>query len=223
MRVVGIVAPLAPRGVSIRENSFYGAPGGKWAQETCAGCPQQRYATGEAGKVQGWDHVGIVEWFCGNWARGVSIRGKFVLSIRLGYKTSHHVTKRSSEPRVAYPKVKVQVRDRVRVVRIVSPFAPRGVSIQGVNGHRRPSAGGPEQLYATGEPGKVQGRDRVGIVERSRVKGPLGSVFGENLFYRETQDTRPGGRHVAKRSSDPRVAYPEVNIRGKFVLSSPRE
>ena len=105
--LVRVVAPLAPRGVSIHENSFYRAPGGKWAQETCAGCPQQRYATGEPGKVQGWDRVGIVEWFCGNWARGVSIRGKLVLSIRLGYKTSHHVAKRSSEPRVAYPKVKV--------------------------------------------------------------------------------------------------------------------
>ena len=58
MRGLGIVALLAPRGVSIRENSFYRAPGGKWAQETCAGCPQQRYATGEPGKVQGWDRVG---------------------------------------------------------------------------------------------------------------------------------------------------------------------
>ena len=42
--------------------------------------------------------------------------------------------------------------------------------------------------------------------------GPLGSVFRENLFYRETQGTRLGGRHVAKRSSDPRVAYPEVKV-----------
>ena len=126
VRVVGIVAPLAPRGVSIQENSFYRAPGGKWAQETCAGCPQQRYATGEPGKIQGWDRVGIVECFYGNWARGVSIQGKFVLSIRLGYKTNHHVAKRSSEPRVAYPEVKVQLRDRVRVVHIVSPFAPGG-------------------------------------------------------------------------------------------------
>ena len=71
--------------------------------------------------------------------------------------------------------------------------------------------------------------------------GPAGSVFGENSFYRETREHDEGGRHVAKRSSDPRVAYPEVNIqvrdlvrvvgivapfalrgfsiRGKFVLS----
>ena len=52
----------------------------------------------------------------------------------------------------------------------------------------------------------------MGIVERSRVKGPLGSVFGENKFYRETQGTRLGGRLVAKRSSDPRVAYPKVKV-----------
>ena len=75
--------------------------------------------------------MGIVEWSCGNWAHGVSIQGKFVLSTRLGYKTSHHVAKRSSEPRVAYPEVKVQVRDLVQVLNIVFPFAPRGVSIQG--------------------------------------------------------------------------------------------
>ena len=42
--------------------------------------------------------------------------------------------------------------------------------------------------------------------------GPAGSVFGENSFCRETRGTRRGGRHVAKRSSDRRVAYPEVNV-----------
>ena len=75
------------------------------------------------------------------------------------------------------------------------------------------------------------------------VTGPAGSVFGENSFYRETWGTSQGGRHVAKRSFDPRVAYPEVKVQvrdlvrivgivapfvpsgvgtqGKFVLSSP--
>ena len=74
--------------------------------------------------------------------------------------------------------------------------------------------------------------------------GPGGSVFGENSFYRETRGRRRGGRHVVKRSSDPRVAHPDVKVqvrdlvrvvgivapfapmgastRGKFVLSSPR-
>ena len=74
--------------------------------------------------------------------------------------------------------------------------------------------------------------------------GPAGSIFGDNSFYRETRGTRRRGRHVAKSSSDPRIAYPEVNvqvrdlvrvvgivapfaprafsIRGKFVLSRSR-
>ena len=43
--------------------------------------------------------------------------------VRRGYST-----KRSSDPRVANPEVKVQVRD---LVDIVNPFAPRGVSIPG--------------------------------------------------------------------------------------------
>ena len=34
------------------------------------------------------------------------------------------MAKRSSDPRLAYPDVKVQVRDLVRVVGIVAPFCP---------------------------------------------------------------------------------------------------
>ena len=48
--------------------------------------------------------------------------------------------------------------------------------------------------------------------------GPAGSVFGENSFYRETRGTRRGGRHVAKRSSDPRVAYPEVKVQVRDLV-----
>ena len=43
------------------------SPGDKWAKETCAGCPQQRYIPGEPGNVQGGDRVGIVE---GSWVPG---------------------------------------------------------------------------------------------------------------------------------------------------------
>ena len=62
--------------------------------------------------------------------------------------------KRSSGPRVANPEVIIQVRDLVRLVGIVAPFAPRGVSIRGkfvilspsgVNGHRRPVPGTPSR------------------------------------------------------------------------------
>ena len=50
--------------------------------------PQQRYMPEEPGNVQGRDRVGIVEESCGYRVRGVSIRGKFVLSRNPGYKTS---------------------------------------------------------------------------------------------------------------------------------------
>ena len=58
------------------------------AKETCVGCPQEPHATEEPGKVQGRDHVGIVEGSCVYLAHGVSIRGKFVLSRNPEYKTT---------------------------------------------------------------------------------------------------------------------------------------
>ena len=77
----------------------------------------------------------IVEGSCGYRARRVSIRGKFVLSRNPGKTVEdeggRHVVKRSSDPRVAHPDVKVQVRDLVRVVGIVAPFAPMGASTRG--------------------------------------------------------------------------------------------
>ena len=77
--------------------------------------------------------MGIVEGSCGYRARGVSIRRKFVLSRNTGYKSrwGRHVAKRSSDPRVAYPEINIQVRDLVRVVGVVAPFAPRGLSVRG--------------------------------------------------------------------------------------------
>ena len=41
------------------------------------------------------------------------------------------MSKRSSDPRVANPEVKIQVRDLVPVVGIVAPFAQQGVKIRG--------------------------------------------------------------------------------------------
>ena len=62
----GYCCPLSPHWEPVPgENSFYRAPGRKWAQETCAGCPKQRYIPGEPGKVQGRDRVGILEGSCG--------------------------------------------------------------------------------------------------------------------------------------------------------------
>ena len=49
-----------------------------------------------------------------------------------------HVVKRSSDPRVAHPDVKVQVRDLVRVVGIVAPFAPMGAGPRENSFYRAP-------------------------------------------------------------------------------------
>ena len=47
--------------------------------------------------------------------------------------------------------------------------------------------------------------------------GLAGSVFGENSFYRETWGTRLRGQ-VANRSSDPRIAYPEVKVQVRDLV-----
>ena len=54
--------------------------------------------------------------------------------------------------------------------------------------------------------------DRVGIVEGSFVYLARRSVFGEIRFIEKPGVQDYGGRRVAKRSSDPRVAYSEVKV-----------
>ena len=135
---------------------------------------------------------GIVEGPCGYRAREVSIGENSVYRETWGTKREgRNVAKCSSDPRVAYTGVKVQVRDLVRIGGIFDPFAPRG-SLPGENSfHQAPGgkyaqetcAGCPQQRYVPGEPGKVRGRKRVGIVEGTRGTGPAGSVFGENSFF----------------------------------------
>ena len=48
--------------------------------------------------------------------------------------------------------------------------------------------------------------------------GPAGSVFGEIRFIEKHRVQDEGGRHVAKYSSDPRQAYPEVKPQGQDLL-----
>ena len=79
-----------------------------------------------------------------------------------------HVAKRSSDPRVAYPEVKVQVRDQVRVVASVGPLPHGGfvpgknsfIEPQGVNWHRRPVPGAP----SNGKPRDSESKFRDGTV-----------------------------------------------------------
>ena len=73
--------------------------------------------------------------------------------------------------------------------------------------YRVPPAG-----YTTGKPVKVQGRDRVGIVEDFYGLWARGvSIWGKFVL-----STNPGyttrDSHVAKSSSYPRVAYPEIKV-----------
>ena len=145
------------------------------------------------------------------------------------------MAKRSSDPRVAYPEVKVQVRDLVRVVGIVSPVAPRGsvfgkirfIEQQGINGHRRLMPGAP-QRYATGEPGKAQGRDRMGIVEGSREYRAYGVSIRGKFVLSRNPGSRLEDRHEVGTGPSACCGYccliypTEFNIWGKFFLSSPR-
>ena len=65
---------------------------------------------------------------------------RFIEKPRVKDEGSRHVVKRSSDPRVAHPDVKVQVRDLVRVVGIVAHFAPTG-SAPGENSFYRAPGG----------------------------------------------------------------------------------
>ena len=80
---------------------------------------------GRAGQTSESGPCGVVEGSCGYRARGVSIRGNFVLSRNMGYKTwgGRHVAKRSSDPRQAYPDVKFQC-DKL----VILPLLPLGAS-----------------------------------------------------------------------------------------------
>ena len=128
VRVVVIVDPFDPWGSVPGKNSFYRGPGGKWAQETCARCPKHWYATGELRQSPGTGQCGdciMVLWVPCLWDR-YSGKLRFIGKPGVQDEEDRHVAKRSSDPRVANPEVTVQVRDLVRAVGIVAPFALRG-------------------------------------------------------------------------------------------------
>ena len=113
------------------------------------GAPQQRYTTGEPGRVQGRDRVGIVECSLAYRARGVSIRGKFVLSRNPGYKTRVSAMWLNVFLTPGWPSPKSKFRYGCEL-QVLLPPLPRRASVfgvnrfiapQGVNGHRRPLPG----------------------------------------------------------------------------------
>ena len=78
---------------------------------------------------------------------------------------------------------------------------------------QEPCAGSPKRRYTREEPGKVQGRDRVRIVEGSYgYRARRVSFRGKFVLSKKHGVQYEGGRHVVKRSSDPWAAYPEVKV-----------
>ena len=143
LRVAGIVATFAPVGAftrgkfvlsSFREKMGTGDGTGPSASCVCC-CPlcptggrtPAAVRHGRARQTSGTEpceDYRKVMWLPG--PRG-QYSGKIRLSRNLGYKTrGRHMVKCSSDPRVAYPEIKLQVRDPVRVVGIVAPFRLTG-------------------------------------------------------------------------------------------------
>ena len=80
------------------------------------------------------DCIGVLQ-VPGSWGQ-YSGKMRFIEKPRVQDEGVRHVAKRSSDTRVAYPEVKVQVRDLVRVVNILAPFDP-GVSVPGTSSFYR--------------------------------------------------------------------------------------
>ena len=87
MRVVGIVAPFAPLGAGTRGKFVLSSPRGEMGPGDARRVPLAAVRHGRARQTSESGPVGIVEGSCGNRALGVSIRGKFVLSRNMGYRT----------------------------------------------------------------------------------------------------------------------------------------
>ena len=86
-----------------------------------------------SGTGQCWDYIRVL------WDQ-YSGKGRFIGKPGVQDYGGHHVAERSSDPRVANPEVKVQVRDLVRAVGTVAPFAPQG-SVRGKNSFYRAPGG----------------------------------------------------------------------------------
>ena len=68
-------------------------------------------------------------------------------------------------------------------------------------------------------PGILQKRNRVGIAEGSSGYRGRGGQYWEKIrFIEEPWVQDEGGRHVAKRNSDLRVAYPEVKLQRRDLV-----
>ena len=137
------------------------------------------------------------------------------------YKTRWgHVDKRSSDPLQAYPEVKLQGRELVRVVGIVAPFIPLGDGTQGKFVLSSPRGEiGPGDVcrvpLAAIRHGRAEQTSESGLCGDCRrglwVPDPWCQYSGKIRFIEKHGVQEEG---VAKNSSDPRQAYPEVKLQG---------
>ena len=137
------------------------------------------------------------------------------------------VAKHSSDPRQAYPEVKHQRRDLVRVVGIVAPFAPLGAGKRGKFVLSSPRGEmGPEDVcrvpLAAVHHGRARQTSESGQCGDCRgvlgVPGPRGQYSGKIRFIEKRGVQDEGGRQVAKHSSDPRQAYPDVKLQRRDLV-----
>ena len=255
VRVVDIVAPFAPLGAGTRGKFVLSSRSGEVGQGDVCRVP---LAAVRHGRARQTSESGP----CGDCRRGLWVpgpRGQYSGKIRFIEKRGvqveggRQVAKHSSDPRQAYPEVKLQGRDLVRVVDIVAPFAPLGAGTRGkfVLSSRSGEVGQGDVCrvpLAAVRHGRARQTSESGPCGDCRrglwVPGPRGQYSGKIRFIQKRGVQVEGGRQVAKHSSDPRQAYPEVklqgrdlvrvvgivapfaplgaNTRGKFVLSSPR-
>ena len=97
---------------------------------------------GEPGKLQSRDRVGIVEGSCGNRARGVSIRGQFVLSRNMGYRTRGVAMLLNIVLTPGKPTLKSNFRDRTQCeLWVLLPPLPRWGPVPGENSFDRAPGG----------------------------------------------------------------------------------
>ena len=133
MRVVGIVAPFAPMGVGTRGKFVLSSPRGEMGPGDARRVPLAAVRHGRARQTSESGPCGDcrrVLWEPGPWGQ-YSGKIRFIEKYGVQDEGGRHVAKYSSDPRQAYPEVKLQGRDLVRVVGIVAPFAPMGAGTRG--------------------------------------------------------------------------------------------
>ena len=95
VQILCIVTALSDLGLVPWVNSFYRAPGENGHMRRVPGATSSCTPRESQAKLQSVDRVGIVEGSCGYRARGVSIRGTFVLSRNIGTRSP---TRRGGSP-----------------------------------------------------------------------------------------------------------------------------